>query len=118
MGRQEGFSFSGFLATAVLVAIAAVVFLEVIPPYLEYRTIRKDMKEVVENPDLSNAASPEIREAFSKKALIDGIKSVSAEDLEIKRAPFRLHVDYDAKVPLVLNFGAYFDFDITVVKGE
>ncbi len=118
MGRQEGFSFSGFLTAAVFVMIAAVVVFKLIPPYLEYRAIRQDMKEVVDNPDLANASGPEIRDAFAKKALVDGIKSISAEDLKIERNPFGLHVKYEAKVPLVANLGAYFDFDIEAVKGE
>ena len=117
MGRQEGFSFSGFLTAAVFVMIAAVVVFKLIPPYLEYRAIRQDMKEIVNDPDLAYAAGPEVRNAFARKAEVDDIRSISAEDLEIKRDPFRLHVKYGVKVPLIAGFGVYFDYDIEEVKG-
>lgn len=117
MGGQKGFSFSGFLTAAVVVIIAAVLLVKFIPIYTEYHAIRKDMKEIVNNPDLANASGPEIRYAFSKKAVVDDIKSVNAEDLDIARDPLRLHVKYEVRVPLFAGLGVYADLDIKAARG-
>ncbi len=117
MNGERGFSYSGFLGATIVLIVVAMLGYKFIVPYTEYRTIVNDMKEVVNNPDLADASGPEIRNAFAKKALIDDIQSVSAEDLEIKKDPLSLHVKYEKKVPVFDGIGFYLDFDAEAVKG-
>lgn len=116
MDRQNGFSFSGFMTAAVVVILLTIPVFKLVPPYIEYNAIKTDMNEIVNDPDMASASGPEIRSAFAKKAIVDGIKSVTAEDLDIDRDPLRLHVKYHVKVPMVANFGVYFDFDIVAAR--
>lgn len=118
MKWQRGLSLTGFLVTAVALIAAVLLVLKFVPPYTEYDLIKRDLTEIVNNPEMANSAGPEIRDAFAKKASIDEIKSISANDIKIDRdnGPFQLGVKYGVKVPLVANVSLWFDFDIKVTR--
>ncbi len=118
MKQQLGFSLSGFLTVAAILVVASLLAMKLVPPYTEYSTIQRDMTEIVNDPGMANASGPEIREAFSKKTAVDDVKSVSAEDIEIDREPFQLHVKYGVKIPLAANISVYLDFEAKAVKGS
>lgn len=118
MKKQGGFSISDFLKTTVVVVVVIVLAVKLVPPYTEYGAIKRDLTEIVNDPDMADASPSEIRSAFAKKALIDDVKSVSADDIMIDRGPFQLRVKYGVKVPLVANVSVYFDFEIKAVKGS
>ncbi|MHB1300339.1 MAG: DUF4845 domain-containing protein [Burkholderiales bacterium] len=117
MKKQSGITLSGFLMASAIVIVAALLAVKIIPAYTEYESIKRDMTEIVNNPDMADASDLEIRDAFAKKASVDDVTSVTAQDIQIDRDPFQLHVKYVVNVPLVTNFGLHFDFEVKAIKG-
>lgn len=116
MNRQRGEGILGVLSMVASAVVVVVLAIKLIPAYTEYSDIKRELSEIARDPDLSNASGPEIRNAFSKKASIDNVSSISASDLEIDRNPFRLHVKYTVKIPVVANYGIYVDYDVTATN--
>ncbi|NNM81133.1 MAG: DUF4845 domain-containing protein [Burkholderiales bacterium] len=118
MRHQRGASVLGVMfMVACGIAIAILAF-KLIPAFTEYEEIRHELVDTVNDPDLANSSGPEIRQAFSKRAEVGGVTSITANDLDIDNNPLRLHVKYTVKVPLVANVGDYIDFDASAVSGK
>jgi hypothetical protein len=112
MKRQKGVSLSGLLIAAVLVVVLALLALKVTPVLLEYNTIKRQFRSMAEDPALRGASREQIRRAFIARAMVDDIKSLSAEQVEITKEGNDLVIsaDYDVKVQLFRNVSACFDF--------
>jgi hypothetical protein len=89
--------------------------LKLVPVLTEYYGIKRSIAAVA-----SEARSPEreclqLRNAFSKRATVDDITSVSPSDLDITKEDGRIviSVDYSRKVPLFSNVSLVIDFSAT-----
>lgn len=112
---QWGMSLSGLLVSAVIVVLAVLFLLKIIPPYIEYLNVKKDLTAVAKDPALQDAPVAELRKAFDKRADVDDITVVKGSDISVTRqgnAPV-LSVSYSVKVPLVANANLCLDFNIS-----
>jgi Tfp pilus assembly major pilin PilA len=76
--RQRGMTMIGLLSVGIVVAVAAVVGLQVVPTLIELQAITKAVNKA------SNGSTPaEVRTLFDKATQIDDIKSITGRDLEI-----------------------------------
>ena len=58
----------------------------------------------------------DVQKAFDRRAIIDNISSVKAQDLEVEKkgdGGFDVHALYTVRVPLFGNVNACIDFDVT-----
>lgn len=117
MNRQRGVSLTGFLVVCVILVVVSVLAMKIVPAYTEYDTIKRDLTEIANNPDMANASDEDIRDAFAKKASIDDVTAVSAQDIDIEREPLKLHVKYSVDMPIVSNFTLHLNFEVNA-KGS
>lgn len=112
MRRQRGLSLSGFMLWAVILVCVALLGFKLAPAYFEYLSIQKQFKAVASDPALSGAPRQAIEKAFSSRSTIEGIKSVSPQDLEIAKEGDRMVIRaaYSVRVPLVSNISVCIDF--------
>jgi len=75
---------------------------------------------VVGSANAQTATVSELRNAFTKRALVDDISSVTASDLDITKENGRIvmSVTYSRKVPLVSNVSLLVDFSASSSDGH
>jgi hypothetical protein len=116
MSRQHGLTMTGFLVTAVILVIIALLGFQIAPPYMEYYTIKKQIKLVAN--ELTGTDRRTAENAFDRRAVVENITAINAKDLEITKDGDKiiLSVDYSVKVPLVKNLNACMDFSVSSDK--
>lgn len=118
MKFQRGVSLSGLLVGAAIFALLALLTMKVLPEWIEYGKILKVVKATAADSALKEAPVAQVRASFEKRAEIDVIKSVTAQDLEISKEGGDLVISfaYTKKVPLFGNVSLVFDFEGSSAK--
>ncbi len=111
--QQRGISFGGFLMGAFLLVIIGISLLKLVPAYIEYARIDSVFAEIVRDSAMDKASPREIRAAFEKRASIDDISAISANDIDIASDGGRLDLSasYSVKVPLFGNVSIILEFN-------
>jgi Domain of unknown function (DUF4845) len=88
--RQRGFSLFSMIFVGGIIALLALLVMQVVPSVMEYFTIQKVVKKV------SNAGTtvPEIRVAFDRFASVDAISSITGKDLEVSKFGDKIVVSF------------------------
>ncbi|MBI1887375.1 MAG: DUF4845 domain-containing protein [Nitrosomonadales bacterium] len=111
--KQRGLTFSGFLFGAVTLIFASIIGLKLIPAYIQDSTIKNVFISIANDPEMQKASPRDIRMAFIKRASIDDIRAITAEDIDIAKDGDRLvlSASYPVKIPLVANISLYLEFN-------
>ena len=115
MKRQKGISLSGLLLASAFVIVFLLLGFKLTPVMLEYNAIKRAFQGIAQDPALRGGSREQIRRAYISRAMVDDIKSVSAEQIEITKDgnDLVLSADYDVKVRLFRNVSACLDFHPT-----
>lgn len=108
--KQLGVSLGGLIVVLIFLCILGLLGLKVIPPYMEYNSIKKAIGRVA--IEKGKAGVGEIRKAFDGYAAVDDFVAVKGSDLEITKEGGQVVVSaaYRKEVPLFWNLGIYWDF--------
>lgn len=103
--KQFGISFSGFLLVAFGLILVAILGMKLVPAYVHSAQISSIFKAVSSDPAMQGASIKEIKESYGKRAYINAITDLSADDIEIEKegTAIRLSANYAVKIPLVAN---------------
>jgi hypothetical protein len=115
MKHQRGVTFVGMVFIAGLIVFGAIIGLKLIPAYIEYATVVNHLREIARSPDARGASPKEIQMMFSKRAQIDAIDVVKADDIEVDKEGDQviLRTAYSTKIKLFGNLNACIDFVAT-----
>jgi hypothetical protein len=118
MNRQRGISLLGALAGMVLLALLALVGMKVFPAVVEFYSVKKTFATMEASGDTKGTVS-EIRRAFDRRALIDGVTVIAGADLDITKDSGETVVmaAWSVKVPIVSTVSLCIDFSATTGKG-
>ena len=96
--QQRGLTFIGLLLVGAIVALSALVAVQLVPTLIEYQAIGRAAKRAAAGPTVA-----EIRSLFDKAATIDDIRSVTGRDLEIRKENDQVVVEfaYEREIHLV-----------------
>lgn len=116
--KQRGIGFPGFLGLVVVVIFSAITVMKLIPAYMEHSEINHILNVIANDPEMRNAPLPKIRESFSKRAIINNITVVSANDIQIDKdeGVLTLTVSYPVKIPLAGNLSLLLEFSASSAK--
>jgi hypothetical protein len=116
--KQRGLSFFGFIFGAAILVLVSITGLKLIPAYMESMKISNLFTVISNDPEMQKASPRDIRMSFSKRASIDNISAVNAEDVEITSNGGRLvlSASYAVKVPLAANVSLYMEFSPASAK--
>lgn len=116
---QSGLSLVGVLLVGAILAAAILLGLKLIPVASEYFGIKRAINAVAGTADPQLATVPQLRSAFTKRAMVDDITSISASDLDITKenGQIVISVDYSRKVPLFSNVNLLIDFSVSTSPG-
>jgi len=117
MERQRGLSLKGLIVTLAIVGFLAVIGAKLLPPYVEYWSVRKIFAAMVKNGE-TNATIPEIRRSYDTRNAIEDVRSVQGRDLEINKqgAETVVTAEWSVKVPIVANVSACIDFTASTAQ--
>lgn len=112
-GSQQGLGFAGFILGAFALVLVVMFGLKLVPVYMEDAEINKLFNEISSDPDMQKASVHDIRASFSKRASIDNVTAIKAEDIEIKldSGKPQLSAEYAVKVPLAGNVSLSLEFN-------
>ena len=113
--QQKGFSLSGLLVISFFLIILALLGMKLVPVYLEYSSIHKNLVATAKEAGTQDSDFNQIKLAFSKRAQIDNIKSITVQDIKINKVNGRtvLSTQYSKQIPLVSNISLNIDFEAT-----
>lgn len=109
---QRGVSLGGLLVGCFILALVALLGMKVAPEYMEYGTIKKITQAIVQDAAMRSASLGEVKNSFTKRAEIDMVTVITAEDLDITKENDNLVISfaYSKKVPLFANISLLIDF--------
>ena len=112
MRKQKGVSLSGLLFASIFLIAVLLLGFKLVPVLLEYNKIQRQFRSIAEDPALRGASRDQIRRAYVSRAIVDDIKSLSPDQIDITKdgGDVVISADYDVKVPLFRNVAACLDF--------
>ncbi|HKB59663.1 MAG TPA: DUF4845 domain-containing protein [Gallionellaceae bacterium] len=114
--QQGGLTFANFLLAAILLIFGAILGMKVIPAYVENREIQHILDTIAHDPDMQDALPVDIRNSWDKRAMINNIDVVNAQDLQIQKTPNGqpvISVKYNVKIALGGNVSLLLEFNNT-----
>lgn len=111
--RQHGVSLAGMLLVAVGLIFIAITAMKLVPAYMHSAQISKILREVSRDPSMQNATINEIKDSYRKRANINYITDISADDIDIDKSEGQLNlsVNYSIKIPLAGNITLLLEFN-------
>jgi hypothetical protein len=111
--RQRGVGFIGFITIAVGVILVAVLGMQLVPAYIHSAQITQILKTIAHDPAMQGATVREIKESYSKRAGINYITDITAEDIDIikNEGQLILSTSYSVKIPVAGNITLVLDFN-------
>ncbi len=112
MKNQKGLSLTTLLLGLIVLALLAVVAMKVGPAYMEYATIKKDVASIIQSGEARSASVADIRKAFDRRAQVDDITAITAQDLDISKEGNDVVIGfaYPKKIPLFSNVSLLIEF--------
>ena len=114
---QSGLTILGFIFVAAVLLSIAMIGFRVLPSYIEYFSVLKILKEVVDHA--SEAETPvQLRRHFQDRAGADYVDSIRGEDIEFSKVNNQLvaTANWSKTLPLVGNVSLLIDFSATASK--
>jgi hypothetical protein len=113
MKFQRGLSLNALMLGGAVLALLSLLAMKALPPWIEYGNLMKAVKGTATDGGLKDASVAKVRDAFTRRADMDDVKSITAQDLDISKEGGELVITfkYEKKVPLFSNVSLVFDFE-------
>lgn len=111
--KQRGVSFLGLIMIAIGVVLVAIVGMKMVPAYVHSAQIGQILKAIVNDPGMQGASIKDIKESYNKRANINSIEDITADDLDISKTDGKLIISasYTVKIPVVGNIALLLEFN-------
>jgi alpha-beta hydrolase superfamily lysophospholipase len=111
--QQRGLALSGFIMVAFLFVIISITLLKLVPAYIQNAQINSIFKDIAHDPDMQKATTHDIQVSFDKRASINAITVIQADDIDISADGARpeLSAHYFVKIPLFANISIDLEFN-------
>ena len=115
MKGQRGVTLTGMIVGSFIAIVVLLLGFKVVPVYVEYFAIEKQLKAMAIDPKLKNPTRGQIASSWAARASVDDLRSLQPEQIEVVREGEEMVFsgEYSVKVPLFKNIAACFDFKPT-----
>ena len=115
--RQGGLTMTGFLLTAIVAVAVVMIGFRMVPPYIEYFTVKKIMAKTLDDAK-QGFSLYQFRRDFDLKASADYIDSVKGSDIEVSKEGNNLvaTASWTRTLHLVGNVSLLLEFEATATK--
>jgi hypothetical protein len=110
--NQQGMTFFGVMFVGMALIFGAILVMKLIPPYLEFWSVKKIIGVMAKDSALPGMTVPEIRQSFDRRSIIDNVTVIKGSDLEIAkdRGATVVNANYTVTVPIAGNLSALMEF--------
>ncbi|MEF8755405.1 MAG: DUF4845 domain-containing protein [Accumulibacter sp.] len=110
LNRQRGLALSALILWGVVISLVAIVGIRVLPEVIDYFKIKRIVRAVAS--ESSGKTVPEVRQAFSKYAEVEHIKTIGPADLDIFKEDNQVVIAfaYNRRVHLAGNVSLLLEF--------
>lgn len=110
--RQRGLTMFGFLFTALVLVMIAMLAMKLVPAYIEYFSVKKILSTMGQESDLKSKSNTDIRQDFARRANVGYVTVVKPEDIAVDRhgAVPVISTEYTYRTKLVGNVSLVVDF--------
>ena len=117
MTRQRGITLMGAIMGMIVLAFVALFAAKLLPAYIEWFSVKKILASMEAGGDTKGTVR-DIRVSFDKRNMIEGVKEVKGDDLEITKegGDAVVTASWSVKIPMIYNFSACLDFVATTAK--
>lgn len=111
--KQRGIGFFGFIMIAAVLIFVAVLGMKLVPPYIHNAQIAKIFQTIATDPAMQTGTVKDIKESYNKRATMDYITDITAEDIEINKdeGTLSLSASYKVKIPVAGNISLVLEFN-------
>ena len=115
--RQGGLTMTGFLLTAIVAVAVVMIGFRMVPPYIEYFTVKKIMAKTLDDAK-QGFSLYQFRRDFDLKASADYIDSVQGSDIQVTKEGNNLvaTASWTRTLHLVGNVSLLLEFEATATK--
>ena len=109
---QQGITFLGMAIVIAILIFGAIIAMKMAPAYIEYMSVKKVLHAMKQDP-LNTMSKKDIKESYTRRASIDDIHSVTADDLVIEKDETGntvVSTQYKVIKPLMGNVSVILDF--------
>jgi hypothetical protein len=111
--QQRGMGFFGFIGIAAGLIFVAIVGMKLVPPYIHNAQIASIFRTIATDPAMQTGTAKDIAESYNKRASINYITDITADNIEISKdgGVLKLSASYTVKVPVAGNISLVIDFN-------
>ncbi len=111
--KQRGIGLFGFIGVAVGIIFVAILGMKMGPAYIHSAQIAQIFRTIAGDPAMRDAPINEIRGAYDKRANINYISDITADDIEVHKdgGELSLSAQYFVKIHLVGNVTLLLEFN-------
>ncbi|MFK7975574.1 MAG: DUF4845 domain-containing protein [Halioglobus sp.] len=112
-GSQQGNSVLGMIAILVMVGFFVMCVIRMAPPYFESLTVKSIIENIVDDPEMPNYGTSQIRRRIETELNTNQIVEVEAKDIEVYRKKGQTYIDgnYEVRVPLFWRIDGVIKFN-------
>jgi hypothetical protein len=110
--RQQGMTFIGWVLMLMIFGFFVLLALKLIPTYLEYFRVVKQLSSLEEQGGLETKAAVEVRKLLLRRFSIDDIDSIPPDQIKIEKKERRIIIDlkWEVRTPMIGNVDALVTF--------
>lgn len=109
---QKGVTFLGMAIIIGILIFGAIIGMKMAPAYIEYMAVKKVVHAMAQE-SLNTMSKKDIKDAFNRRASIDDIHSITADDLNIEKdetGSTVVSTQYQVIKPIMGNVSVMIDF--------
>ena len=116
--KQQGIGLAAIVMIVAGFLFVAILAMKVVPAYLHNMNIERLFKVIASDPEMQNAAVKDVRASYSKRATMDSVTEITADDVQIDKSGGSLVVSasYVVEIPVAGNASLIFKFNPTSAK--
>ncbi|MEE3321409.1 MAG: DUF4845 domain-containing protein [Pseudomonadota bacterium] len=110
--RQRGLSLISWMVILVVVVILGTAAFRMIPAYMEYNTVATTIRTTLQDNRAAMMSEGEIRESIRKRFVLNQVKVISPDDVDVYKdgAFLKAEVDYEVREPMFYNVSIVMTF--------
>ncbi|WP_395376442.1 DUF4845 domain-containing protein [Marinicella sp. W31] len=110
--KQKGLTLIGFLFVLVILGIMLYAGMQIVPVYLEHRSVVNSMKKVASEPGAVSKSPGEIKKELGRMLNISYVTNVTPNDFKLIRGNTKeLQVKYEVRKDFVGNLAFVMSFN-------
>lgn len=119
--RQSGMSYIGMLIIGIMVGFFAMCAIRMVPPYMEYLTVKEVVTKIATEQAAGDVTIPDIRRRIANLFNTNQIYALSPRDVKVYRKDGKTYIDasYEVRTPVAGRIDSIMSFDdLKLVVGK